>query len=79
MPFIPVDSPAELNQIFSRGSDAVQIAYQQFRQVFTKRLMMEVGLTDTFMTQAQRVASAYGKDAFFVSGLQPAGDIEREE
>ncbi|KAK1469205.1 hypothetical protein CMEL01_00972 [Colletotrichum melonis] len=62
--FLPV-SDDELITILSAGSEAVTNAYQQFRLVFQERSMMEIGLTDTFLMQAQWVASGNGKDAFF--------------
>ncbi|KXH44479.1 hypothetical protein CSIM01_08765 [Colletotrichum simmondsii] len=62
--FLPV-SPQELNMMLSAGSEAVTSAYKQFRLVFRERSMMEIGLTDTFLMQAQTVASGHGKDAFF--------------
>ncbi|KXH49591.1 hypothetical protein CNYM01_05905 [Colletotrichum nymphaeae SA-01] len=65
MTLVPVSSFEELNIILSAGSNAVTNAYQLFRLVFPGRSMMEIGLTDTFLMQAQAVASAHGKDAFF--------------
>ncbi|KAK1543170.1 hypothetical protein CPAR01_03803 [Colletotrichum paranaense] len=62
--FLPV-SLQELSMLLSAGSEAVTNAYQQFRLVFQERSMMEIGLTDTFLMQAQTVASGNGKDAFF--------------
>ncbi|EXF85390.1 hypothetical protein CFIO01_04398 [Colletotrichum fioriniae PJ7] len=65
MPLVPVYSFEELNAILSAGSNAVTNAYQQFRLVFPGRSMMEIGLTDTFITQAQMLSSGNTKDAFF--------------